>query len=266
MIGSGAIVLWVLGLTWKGKLKWLVRILSIAAVVFLGARMLQTGSRAPLLALGVAMVLVVLLVAGRSNRLRSAFIFSGSLLSVMALWRLIQSDAVDLESRSVAWLSGERDTSTQARQFLWEQGLLAARHNPLGLGWGGFTDLPFISDYYRYPHNFAIELILEAGWIIGGFVLLVLLSSGFRLWFLAGSSSLVLSTFSLFVFSVINAMFSGDINDNRLLWITAAAAWGIAVGGRSRSAGRMVSCNSSNRLKSPLRTNAQGCVLTSRRM
>ena len=132
-------------------------------------------------------------------------------------------------ARVASFLAGEYDESVGVRAFFWE---VAARHialSPGGIGWGGFLGIPSVApfavlDARLYPHNVLIEIALEAGWLpavmIASFVLASVVTS-MRSARTAGAAAL----FSLLLFTLINSLLSGDINDNRLLWVMLVFPW-----------------------------------------
>ncbi|MFQ6676862.1 MAG: O-antigen ligase family protein [Fidelibacterota bacterium] len=91
-----------------------------------------------------------------------------------------------------------------------------------GLGVGGFSSLFIWRDWRWYPHNLFFEIIAEIG-LIGLLIMLAFLRKFFKainLGFSGGSftehSALwVAGTFVIFF----AAQFSGDFNDNRILWM-----------------------------------------------
>ena len=94
-----------------------------------------------------------------------------------------------------------------------------------GLGSGGFSSLFIWRDWRWYPHNIFFEIIVELG-LIGLSILSLfiiktyrLISNGLNKGSLTDHSSLwVAGTIVMFM----AAQFSGDINDNRILWMFLA--------------------------------------------
>lgn len=90
----------------------------------------------------------------------------------------------------------------------------------LGYGIGSWPILTGLPDMYSYPHNLVLEILVELGLIgliLFGFTLFVALmgfkkSNYNRTYFF---SSVILM---MFVNAFIGAMFSGDINDNRIIF------------------------------------------------
>jgi O-antigen ligase len=96
---------------------------------------------------------------------------------------------------------------------------------PLGLGWGGFgTHVNPLNGLGRqYAHNLLAEVTIESGWLSGAYTLLILLCATVAGWsrtrFRGGQM-----IFIGLVFYVINAMVSGDVNDNRPVFMLVTAA------------------------------------------
>ena len=91
-----------------------------------------------------------------------------------------------------------------------------------GLGSGGFSSLFIWRDWRWYPHNIFFEIIVELG-AIGLIVLSLLITKTYKLIsyglnkgsFTDHSALWVAGTIVIFI----AAQFSGDINDNRILWM-----------------------------------------------
>ena len=84
--------------------------------------------------------------------------------------------------------------------------------NPLGYGFGSFGILVKGEEIRAYPHNIIFEIFVELGFL-GLIVFLFLINRGFRSYF---SDNLF---FYLFVASLLNAQFSGDLASNAYLFL-----------------------------------------------
>ena len=130
----------------------------------------------------------------------------------------------------------EGDTSSGQRMIYYRVALEAVMERPiLGLGIGGFAIYHWGVDQRQYPHNIFLEVGSELGFLgLGLFVLLV------------GGAIVILLTVreaeggphdglnviltGLLFFQLVNALFTGDVNDNRFLFVVlgtifATAAW-----------------------------------------
>jgi O-antigen ligase len=97
-----------------------------------------------------------------------------------------------------------------------------------GIGTGGFSQLLRMGDIRAYPHNLAAEVLIENGVVglavLGAFVGLGLVR-GFRL----RGDPRGLMLLSCALFSLFNAMVSGDITTNEWIWL-----FGGILAGRAR--------------------------------
>jgi O-antigen ligase len=96
---------------------------------------------------------------------------------------------------------------------------------PWGIGWGGFaTQVDLDRGTGRqYPHNLLAEVTLESGWVCGAATVLILAAALAAAWSrtrLAGGRL----AFAGVVFCLINALVSGDVNDNRPLFMFVSSA------------------------------------------
>jgi hypothetical protein len=100
------------------------------------------------------------------------------------------------------------------------------RNDPDGLGWGAFATHvnPLNGMGRQYPHNLVAEVSLESGWLCGVWTLLMLAGALVAAW----SRSAIHGgrmVFAGLLFYLINAMVSGDVNDNRTLFLFVTSAW-----------------------------------------
>lgn len=220
MVGTGAVVLIAAALVTKQS-RGLRRAFLLAGMG-LAAIMLATGSRGPVAGIVAGIAAVIALAhAMRGRRVWSLIALTVG--GVVAYWWASSRGFVSSD-RAFAWLAGERDDSTQAREYLWDVALDYTSRNPLGTGWGGFVGVPGVPPALHYPHNLFLELLVEAGWLVGGLAILFVLVSLWRL-LRRTTEPVAAIMFGLAVFAFVNAMVSGDINDNRLLWILLGSAW-----------------------------------------
>ena len=202
-------------------------------IIFLLGAALLTGSRGPLLSLLLAGVVLGLLYAGRPRR-----ILLGGILSVVILVAIFLLLAPEgMTGRYFALTQGELGISKQglrvfstvvSRFRLWEIALeswTSSSFNLLfGTGVGGYAALITWRDYH-YPHNLLLEVLVEFG-LVGAAVFSWQIALVFRRLFsrsiqqISPEASMWLA--AIFTF-FISTMFSGDINDNRLLWYFLAA-------------------------------------------
>jgi O-antigen ligase len=230
--GVAVVVLLILILTPGGLRRWWMKLAALGATVWLAEALISTGSRGPVLACAASVLIVAAGSPGRGRLIRAV----GGVAAVGAGWLLL-TDATGIGATRITRSLEGRYSLTASREGLWSEALSAIPGHPLGIGWGNFWALlrpssRLDSGYVQYPHNFVLEIFVEAGWLAGvATVVLVVLS----LQRLRQSSTepYGAALFGIAVFFVLNALVSGDLNDNRMMWAAVAMAWvsAQAVGG-----------------------------------
>lgn len=219
--GCGAAIVAVIALGIGHKLRWPI---AVPVAVVLALVVFGSGSRGPLLGAGVGVVVVLLVRPGlqRVKYLAAA----ASLLVLVGPWLLARTSPAALD-RILELFSADRGASVEARQHLYAMAAALGSDHPFGIGWGGFQSY---SPVQRYPHNIALEIVAEAGWLAAiAFGLLVVVAV-VRLLRQAHRPA-VGAVLGLLVFWFTNAMFSGDVNDNRATFVLLAV--GLVLTGRS---------------------------------
>ena len=204
-IGAAVVVLAMLGLG-GARGRWYM----FGGALVLMVVMLQTGSRGPVMAAGIA-TLAAALVPARGRALR--FLLSVAVIA-LSWWVAVSSD-----------YAGDRFSgigqSGDMRPYLWGAAADQIEHHPLGLTWGG------LSPYMRgdaYPHNVALGVLAEGGWVVGSLTILfvcVALATQCRSATTGGRVELAM--LGVFVFYLVNALVSSDLPGNRGLWVAAGA-------------------------------------------
>lgn len=115
-------------------------------------------------------------------------------------------------------------SDSSGRDLLWRQTLDVAVTHPSGVGWGllGRHITGFESENGRlYPHNAVLEIAAEAGVVATAVFLVALLCCGIEAFrsLTTRSEWYELVPLALLVMSVTNAMFSSDLNGNRVMWL-----------------------------------------------
>jgi capsular polysaccharide biosynthesis protein len=208
------VVIATMGMMWRA-VPWQVALPAGAAAVYV---LLQSGSRGPLFATVLAVLVGAFLVRARPG-LGRALLF-GSLVGVGIL---VAFSLAPLYSRDriVDLLRGNTAGSVDSRVHLVGDALDVLDRNPLGVGWGGFQAEAFAG--YRYPHNLPLEVLAEAGLLFGGIFLIwfaLLVARAHR----ATVDSSGGTVFALLVCVLGGAMVSGDLNDNRLTFYVLGIA------------------------------------------
>ncbi len=113
-------------------------------------------------------------------------------------------------------------SSTNARQFAWGITWRRLDASPFGNGWGSWARQDDVEGL-TYPHSFILEVWFEAG-VVGLVALLAILWITLRHQeriYRVDPTAATLITGSI-VFWAASAMVSGDMNDNKVLWIVLA--------------------------------------------
>ena len=190
-----------------------------------------SGSRGPLVSIIIGSIVYAILY----ERKHSSRIFGYGILAVgtiiillILLPESLTQRFFDISQGSVIITQqGVQRISTIATRFeFWSMSLQAWFSSItsffIGLGAGGFSSLFIWRDWHWYPHNLIFEIIAELGMV--GLVIGVLfiiktyqiINKGIQRGSFTDHSALwVAGTVVMFI----AAQFSGDINDNRILWM-----------------------------------------------
>lgn len=213
---TALIVLALLALSKYKTRTTLLGLLAVAVVPLIV--LLATQSRGPLLGTVIG-ISAALLTAAAFRRIRVRAIIGVSIaIAALAAYAIVGGD------RLARLFDGSLDNSASARLDYWGGAFSHIQTVPWGIGWGNFANLPGIeAGANLYPHNLVLGISLEGGWL-AGLAVCVYLS-----WALIASSRNSLDVpsaivFALLVFSVLNALVSGDINSNRLMWMLISSA------------------------------------------
>ena len=202
-------------LLWPGRVRrqWL----NLALATPAAAGVLFSGSKGPLLSALLALV-VGLLIVGRPQAFLRLGLLGGIVgLGLVFAWSLIPSESL---GRMTTFFSGQFGDSETTRWLALKKALPLIATHPLGIGWGGFAGQLFewAQDGRQYVHNLVVELFLEGGWVTGtGFILLAV-----RSWISmrerARRDERILWA-GLMLYTLFNALVSGDVNDNRMFFV-----------------------------------------------
>lgn len=225
--GAAALVLVAWGMYARGR--WL----AFAGAALAAAAMVQSGSRGPLVAATAAVgVLAILGAVDRRSRLRRMLVIA---VVGAAGWWMATTFAGFGAERITATLQGGPDASIGARLQLIFASLQLISEHPLGIGFGALYDnLPLgialdSSGWRQYPHNILIEALTDAGWL-AGVALVVLIVAGLAQIRRTAHTADGAVWSGLAIFFVINAMVSGDLNDNRTMFAALSVVWVIGTG------------------------------------
>jgi len=206
-------------------------LVGYVSLPFLIVALLASGSRGPVVALLVALVVFVgLVVQNRQLRRRLAQVGLGVGAAVVIAALIVPSSAID---RSASFLFGDASgLSSNGRTQLWDQALsLFYSHFWTGVGTGGFAN--YAPPAIFYPHSIVLEAAAELG-VLGVAVLfaflLLALRTAFRTWREATTredriaAALILS---ILVATVLNSLLSDAMETTDTLCLVAGLAYGL---------------------------------------
>ena len=190
-----------------------------------------SGSRGPLVSIIIGSIVYAILY----ERKHSSRIFGYGILAIgtiitllLVLPESLTQRFFDISQGSVIMTQqGVRRISTIATRYeFWSMSIEAWFSSItsffIGLGAGGFSSLFIWRDWHWYPHNLFFEIIAELGLIglIIGVLFIIksyqIINKGIQRGSFTDHSALwVAGTVVMFI----AAQFSGDINDNRILWM-----------------------------------------------
>jgi O-antigen ligase len=210
--------------------------LTFGILALAGITAVFSGSRGPILAAVVALALAA--GAGRSRSGRGLVRLAGAGLLFLALAGSALSLAPRGSLRRVeAFLHGEYGSSEAYRVSALRAAWDRVGDHPWGVGWAGFAVQvdPERGLGRQYPHNLLAEVTLESGWLCGAVTLAVLGAALVSAWsasYRPGGRVALAGT----AFYLLNALVSGDLNDNRPLFMFLSSALVLpALPGRSRA-------------------------------
>lgn len=216
LTGVGVVALMALMQARKLSLLWGLIGCSALTVPIVGS-----GSRGPLIAVLVSVAVMFALAKTERKVIRFALIATVGAVVSSALWDRTNELA---RQRYLMLFSDDRGRSVTIREHLLDRGTAIALDHPLGLGWGNLA--PQMGPYARYPHNILVEVAAEGGWV----ALLALVAC----WVIAWRNSIHqrkglggIAVFGMLTFWTINALVSGDVNDNRGFFIWVAIGLGL---------------------------------------
>jgi O-antigen ligase len=215
-------------LYWQGRLNtWLFAPPALIALVGL----LASGTKAPLLGLLLtAFAFAPLALVNGASRKRTLGTLAAGCVGLAGALAYLAWAGVYVARRIAGPLTGEWGFAGETRLALWRQTLELIPMHPFGIGWGRFNEWIQLFEnrtLMRHPHNIALEIFVEGGWLAGAAFLalaVVLVRRSTHALYKApattngAASADVLLVPAGLVYWLICAAFSGDVNDNRPLW------------------------------------------------
>jgi O-antigen ligase len=212
-----------------------IQLWAVAVLPALVVSMLAAGSRGPVVAFVFGLVALIGLTAATGRARRRLFIVAAGLLVATIIVPLVVPGSAIGRALS-AIVGSASGLSTNGRTHLWSQGFNTfAQHPLLGIGTGGFASV----SPETYPHNILLEMAAELG-ALGALVVLAMLGTSLQRLAQAWRGSVgterldAAVLIALFLSALVNALFSGAIQDNHEIWIWA----GLGVGMSTRLAVR----------------------------
>jgi O-antigen ligase len=200
----------------------------VVALPLLSAGLIASASRGPMVSLAIALVLTMFWFAKKqfaAIRVWVAVLLVGSSVASFFYLRHMDPDKYNAKlSEMIELSSGHSASGSGAKRLDFYSRTLAAipENLWLGRGIGSWSVFYYGRDMRDYPHNLLLETTFEEG-VVGASLLLLflaLLAMAIRRMLIATDFQYgVLAGLLVYCFSV--SMFSGDLDDNRLLWLWA---------------------------------------------
>ena len=202
-------------------------VLTFGIMALAGTTALFSGSRGPIVAALLVLVLLFGLGRQRLGRRTLRLLGAAAMLAAILTSTLSLAPAGSLR-RMESFFKGQYGGSEQYRVQALRQSWTLLQESPLGLGWGRFATHvdPEKGLNRQYPHNLLAEVTLESGWVCGAVTLFTLALAATAAWSrtrLAGGRLV----FAGLLFYLVNSMVSGDLNDNRPLFMFVSTALGL---------------------------------------
>jgi O-antigen ligase len=212
--------------------RWQRALLIFLLPLFL-VGLMASAARGPMVALSVAVLIGVatLLKEGKLRVATALFLLLILVIGIGGAFLVLRqfdlgkytAKAGELEA---LFTQGSSSGSAGKRVNFYVATLAALPNQPLiGTGIGSWSTFYFGNDQRNYPHNLLLEIAFEEG-LIGliAFLALLALVGVAILRMLKASRSHFLVLGLLVLYCVIISLFSGDLDDNRLLWLWIGVA------------------------------------------
>lgn len=237
LTGAGLMALTVLTVTRQVRLT-----IAIPVGLLIMTPMIATGSRGPVLAVVLTGGLLLLLNRGRGLAATS---FVLAALGFAGWWTYDHASPAARERFGLLF-QADRGSSVNVRIDLLHQAWAIAQEQLLGIGWGGLAH--HLYPLAPYPHNIVLEVAAEGGWIALATLVVVWLVAASRAYQLR-SDPAALGALALLVYWTLNAMVSGDLNDNRGVFVLIGVCLALKL--RERPDGRAVDADEETRRGRP---------------
>ena len=175
--------------------------------MFLCVALLGTGSRGPLVAAAFAVVVFLAATRPKVSEVGAAF-FCFALAAVIGVVAYLPDLIPERFRAFIESPTGAVEASGRAE--LWEAAPDLIRDNPWGIGWGNWN--LEVNTTLHWPHNLFAEVLIEAGWLPGAVVLVVLAATLVRAARRARHDPELSLILLLLAAAVVSVSVSGDIN------------------------------------------------------
>jgi O-antigen ligase len=203
------------------------------ALPLLASGLVASAARGALVSFAAILPLAFFL--GPRQRQRGAtwvlILLGGCAFGAFLYLRASDPDKYNAKVNELVALSQGRSTGGSAdKRFTFYRDTAQAipEHLVLGNGVGSWSVFFYGNDFRAYPHNMVLEITFEEGLLGLAALAAFLLAVGYaayRTYQLCGSQYMVLVI--LMLYELIVSMFSGDLDDNRLLWLWAGVVFAI---------------------------------------
>ena len=201
--------------------------LTFGILALAGITGVFSGSRGPIVAALMVVGLLFTLGRQRLGRRTLRLLGAAGILAALLASSFSLAPAGSLR-RMASFFRGQYGSSERYRMDALRQSWTLIQTTPAGLGLGRFATQvdPEKGLNRQYPHNLLAEVTLESGWVCGAYTIFILTLALAAAWSrtrLAGGRI----AFAGLLFYLVNSLVSGDVNDNRPLFMFVTAALGL---------------------------------------
>jgi len=223
----GIVILW-LGLLWFEPSS--KKVLVGVTLVILPTLLIATGAKGPLVATPSTLAIALIFFGEGVRRYLPRMLLIG-VLSAGVLWLSLPLLPGTSLFRVGTFVVGQFGSSELDRTSFYKDTLSGIVASPQGLGLGGFASKFGVGggEIREFPHNIILEVFLEGGWLAGLFFCYLLwrgLKDVFLLVKDREEAWLYKLLFSFTIFSLLNDLVSGELNDSKVL----IAFLGVSIG------------------------------------
>jgi O-antigen ligase len=202
--------------------------------------LIASAARGPIVALLVVLILNLVTSTKKFSAIvLTAILLGASAFAAFSVFRQVDPGKYNSKLNQIADIvEGKPTTGSAAARLKFYRQTWAAipSHIVLGGGIGSWSVFYYGADERGYPHNLLLQIAFEQG-LVGiaalGFFLATMAAVSYRMLRKTGTRYAVFP--SLVLFCVIVSMFSGDLDDNRILWYWAGVTLAVCAIVQSRA-------------------------------